>query len=78
MPIIKARTEEKTVSVKCKLKESTLNEINDYCSHFGISDQEIFIEEAVEYVLQSDKDWKRVKKQKPKTQAEVIIEKNNA
>lgn len=62
MPIIKGQQNENKISLKAKIKLSTADEIDQYCKWPGVSDVAKFIEEAAEFVLSADKDWKRYKK----------------
>ena len=63
MPIIKSKTKESLIAIKCQLKVSVNKEVEDYCKWAELNDIPTFMAEAVEYVLSVDKDWKRYKKQ---------------
>jgi hypothetical protein len=60
MPIISKSksTLEKLKGIKIDSK--TLAEVKSYCEHFGVSLEE-FANQAFQYILDKDKDWKNKK-----------------
>jgi hypothetical protein len=65
MPIIKQDKSEKAIKFKFSLKPSLLNEIKDYCKWANINnDIETFFEQAADFVLKKDSEWKKYKKSK--------------
>lgn len=62
MPIISKEESTKKERLKIEISDKTLREINDYMKYFGIKNIDHFIEESCEFILKSDKDWRKVKK----------------
>ena len=59
--IAKPVTAEAMKSIKLKLRDSLLQEANDFSKWGGYS-LDHFFNKAVEYVLKHDSDWKKYKK----------------
>jgi len=66
MPIIKHDKSEKDVKVKFSVNPSLLSEIKEYCKWANIKDGDIetFFEQAADFVLKKDTEWKKYKKSK--------------
>ena len=66
MPIIKQDKSDKDVKVKLLVNSKLFNEIKEYCKWASIKDEniEIFFEQAAEFVLKKDSEWKKYKKSK--------------
>lgn len=60
MPLIKA-VDDTTVNIKAKIPKSLNTEIEQYMKWVGLANVNHFIEQAVEYVLKNNKDWKKEK-----------------
>lgn len=60
MALIKS-VDDKRVSVKAKVLEKTLTEVNQYMQWAGVKDVSDFVEQSIQYVLENDKEWKRHK-----------------
>ena len=63
MPIIQKVTDETESTKSLKLKKKIFDEVKDYCKHFEVSLDE-FANQAFQFVLRKDKDWKSTKKSK--------------
>ena len=46
-----------------KIDSKILSEVKSYCEHFGVSLEE-FANQAFQYILDKDKDWKNKKENK--------------
>jgi len=66
MPIIKQDKSEKPIKVKLSVNYNLLNEIKEYCKWANIKDGDIetFFEQAADFVLKKDIEWKKYKKSK--------------
>lgn len=58
----------KKSSLKINVSQSILDEVSGYVEHFGLVDASDFFEQAAEFVLSSDKDWKKAKKNSQKNE----------
>ncbi|HSH84575.1 MAG TPA: hypothetical protein VK979_05375 [Guyparkeria sp.] len=67
MALIKAKESGKRVAKRVSLPESISAEMEAYCDWAGVSEKD-FLEQAVEYVLGADSDWKKHKKAAAKGQ----------
>jgi len=66
MPIIKQDKSEKPIKVKLSINPNILNEIKEYCKWANIKDGDIetFFDQAADFVLKKDIEWKKYKKSK--------------
>lgn len=62
MPIVKAEKTKKLVKVdKFSIDSSLLEEVKEYCKWASV-DIGIFFEQAAEFILKKDLEWKKYKK----------------
>lgn len=64
MPIIKSDKSKEIEKVKFLINSELLTEIKDYCAWAAVEDIGIFFEQAAEFILIKDKEWKNCKKDK--------------
>jgi len=64
MPLIIAKPEIKSEKIRFKIPGDLLSEIKDYCEAFGIKSIDNFFCEAAQYVLKTDRDWIKIRKEK--------------
>ena len=64
MPIIKSTKNTKTEKVKFSIDSDVIKEIKQYCDWASVKDIGIFFEQAAEFVLNKDSEWKKHKKTK--------------
>jgi hypothetical protein len=64
MPIIKSDKSKETEKVKFLINSSVLSEIKEYCTWTSIEDLGVFFEQAAEFILKKDMEWKKHKKSK--------------
>ena len=62
MPIIKSNKDLKTEKIKLIINAELLQEINQYCTWAKVEDITTFFEQAAEFVLSKDSEWKKHKK----------------
>ena len=65
MPIIRSRTAA-TEKVKFQVSAALIEEVKEYCEWIAVKDVVIFFEQAAEFVLDKDKEWKKYRKNKAK------------
>jgi hypothetical protein len=51
----------KRVAISLRLEESLINEVSAYCRWLGIARLQDFFEQAADYILKNDKDWKQAR-----------------
>lgn len=64
MPIIKSDKNKKFEKIKFSINSSMLAEIKEYCKWASVNDIGMFFEQAAEFILKKDKEWKKHKKNK--------------
>lgn len=62
MPIIKSDKSKEIEKVKFFINSAILSEVKDYCAWASIEDLGVFFEQAAEFILTKDKEWKSYKK----------------
>jgi len=67
MPIIKAAKTTETEKIKFNINSGLAREIEKYCEWVVVKDVGVFFEQAAEFVLNKDKEWKRHNKSKYKS-----------
>ena len=75
MALITKKEEDKKEKLKVELSSSVINEINDYMEWADLSDINYFLEESVLHIFNSDREWKKHKKQFKKNKAKITTEK---
>ena len=65
MPLIKPYKKIQNEILKLSCPNDLLEEIQRYCAAFHIEKSEDFLVQAAQYVLETDKDWSRLKKTSP-------------
>ena len=60
--------------IKVELSSSVISEINDYMKWADLSDINYFLEESVLHIFNSDREWKKHKKQVNKNKAKITAE----
>ena len=63
MPIIEPNKTKETEKIKISINKNILAEVRKYCEWIKVN-EEIFFEQAAEFVLKKDKDWTKYKKGK--------------
>lgn len=61
MALLNSKKRSKRVPISIRLEESLIDEIGAYCSWASIARFQDFFEQAAEYILKNDKDWKKAK-----------------
>ena len=64
MPLISNKNIQKSERIQIKLKKNILQESKNYQAWAGIAGFNDFVESCIEYVLNSDKEWKKLKMDK--------------
>lgn len=64
MPIIKSDVSKELEKVKFLIAVSLHKEIKEYCKWATVKDIGIFFEQAAEFILKKDTEWKKYKKTK--------------
>jgi hypothetical protein len=64
MPIIKTKPKQDKEIIRISIESKTLETIKKYCDWVGVKKQDDFFEQAAEYLLSKDKDWKNHLSQK--------------
>jgi hypothetical protein len=64
MPIIQSDKSKEIEKIKFYVSSSLLSEIKEYCTWASIEDVGTFFEQAAEFVLKKDMEWKKYKKSK--------------
>lgn len=59
MALLDPKKRSKRVAISLRLEENLINEISAYCSWLGIARLQEFFEQAADYILKNDKDWKQ-------------------
>jgi hypothetical protein len=62
MPIIKSTKNTKTEKVKLSIDSDVIKEVKQYCDWASVKNVNIFFEQAAEFVLNKDSEWKKHKK----------------
>ena len=62
MAILKPKVELKNVVIRVRISSKIMEEAEQYKAWAGFKKIDNFIEQAIEFVLQSDKGWKREQK----------------
>lgn len=61
MALLDPKKRSKRVPVSLRFEEQLMDEIGAYCKWLGIARLQDFFEQAAEYILKNDKDWKQEK-----------------
>jgi hypothetical protein len=61
MPLLDPKKRSKRVAVSLRFEENLMQEISAYCSWLGITRLQDFFDQAADYILKNDKDWKQEK-----------------
>lgn len=67
MPIISSSQTKSFEKIRINIPSVLLEEVNNYCKTFSISEPEEFFIEAAKHVLKTDRDWKKIIKKDWKT-----------
>ena len=62
MALLTPQNRSKRTQVTIRLPEHLLSDISDYCRWLGIAKLQDFFEQAAEYILDNDQDWKKERK----------------
>ena len=62
MALLNPKDRSKRIPISLRLPEQLLAEIGDYCQWIGIAKLQDFFEQAAEYILDNDHDWKKESK----------------
>ena len=62
MALLNPQNRSKRTQISIRLPEHLLTEIGDYCQWIGIAKLQDFFEQAAEYILDHDQDWKKERK----------------
>jgi hypothetical protein len=65
MAILKPKVELKNVVIRVRISSKIMEEAEQYKTWAGFKKIDNFIEQAIEFVLQSDKEWKTEHKMQP-------------
>ena len=74
MAIITKKIEDKKEKLKVEISSKIIEEITGYMKWADIADINYFLEEASTYVFNSDRDWKKHKKNSKKSQSKIAKE----
>lgn len=74
MAIITKKIEDKKEKLRIEISSSIMEEINEYMQWADISDINYFLEESAVFIFNSDRDWKKYKKNSKKNQSKPIKE----
>lgn len=74
MAIITKKVEDKKEKLRVEISSSIMEEINEYMQWADISDINYFLEESAGFIFNSDRDWKKYKKNSKKKQSKSIKE----
>lgn len=74
MAIITKKIEDKKEKLRVEISSSIIEEISEYMKWADISDINYFLEESANFVFNSDRDWKKYKKNSKKNQSKPIKE----
>lgn len=61
MALLDPKKRSKRMQVTFRLEESLISEVSAYCQWLGIARLQDFFEQAADYILKNDKDWKQGK-----------------
>lgn len=64
MPIIKSNQKQDKKQVTIRIESHILDKIKQYCDWAGVKKNDDFFQQAAEYLLLKDKDWKTHMNQK--------------
>ena len=64
MPIIKTKQKQDKEAIRISVESKILETIKQYCDWVGVKKHDDFFEQAAEYLLSKDKDWKNYLSQK--------------
>lgn len=59
MPIINSRKTKEVENMKFKINSCLVKEINEYCKWASVGDIGLFFEQAAEFILKKDTEWKK-------------------
>jgi len=74
MALIAKKEEDKKEKLKVELSSSIISEIHEYMEWADLSDINYFLEESVSHIFNSDREWKKYKKQVKKNKAKLTSE----
>ncbi len=66
MPIIKSDKSKEMEKVKFLINSALFAEVKEYCSWASVEDIGIFFEQAADFILKKDKEWRKYNKDKLK------------
>ncbi|HZW61164.1 MAG TPA: hypothetical protein VFF04_02975 [Candidatus Babeliales bacterium] len=58
MPIIKEKPKQDKTQIRISIEAKILDTIKQYCDWAGVKKHDVFFEQAAEYLLSKDKEWK--------------------
>ena len=76
MALLDPKKRSKRVPISLRLEEQLIDEISAYCKWLGIARLQDFFEQAADYILQNDKEWKQEKTIPKATTAAKKVSKN--
>jgi len=72
MAIIAKKIEDKKEKIRVDISSSIIEEMNEYMKWADISDINYFLEESLTFIFNSDRDWKKHKKNINKNQSKMV------
>lgn len=63
MPIVKAKQKQDKTQIRINIETQVFEAIKQYCDWAGVHKQDDFFEQAANYLLSKDADWKNYLKQ---------------
>ena len=73
MALLDPKKRSKRVPISLRFEERLIDEISAYCKWLGIARMQDFFEQAAEYILKNDKDWKDTKSPSRTTASKKMI-----
>ena len=61
MALLDPKKRSKRVPISLRLEEQLVDDISAYCKWLGIARLQDFFEQASDYILKNDKDWREAK-----------------
>ncbi len=61
MALLDPKKRSKRVPISFRFEEQLIDEVSAYCKWLGIARLQDFFEQAADYILKNDKDWRQEK-----------------
>ena len=71
MPIISPLPKQDKKVIRGRIPAELEEQLCSYMSWVGVKKMDDFLEQAIEFVLKSDRDWRKVRKEKEKQNSKV-------